>query len=97
MNAAKRKFNSCQGCVRNDSYDDMVCCDNCDDWYHYKCAGVGKEIKDLDWSCKICQKTFSGIISSLSRLRIKTQLSNVDKKNKIVVEMFSVIKSEKKN
>lgn len=61
----KRKLKNCQGCNRNDDYDNMVCCDNCDDWYHFKCGGVGPEIKYLDWWCQICLKIFSGIFSSI--------------------------------
>ena len=37
---------------------DMVCCDQCNDWYHYHCVGI-KEEGDLpeQWFCKLCKGT----------------------------------------
>lgn len=55
MKGTKRKFSRCETCERFD-YKDMVQCDNCDDWYHYRCVGVGPEIVDLNWSCVTCSK-----------------------------------------
>ena len=35
---------------------DMVCCDQCNDWYHYHCVGI-KEEEDLPEQrfCKLCK------------------------------------------
>lgn len=60
MNGTKRRYGNCNICNEKDDFDDMVRCDHCDEWYHYHCAGVGKLIKNLDWYCQACLKTFLG-------------------------------------
>nr|XP_029710295.1 caldesmon-like [Aedes albopictus] len=35
--------------------DQMVACDLCDKWYHYKCVHVGDSIADQSWSCPGCR------------------------------------------
>lgn len=33
----------------------MVCCEICDDWYHFKCVGIKKKMPRKDpWFCKRC-------------------------------------------
>ncbi|XP_065095155.1 uncharacterized protein LOC135717133 [Ochlerotatus camptorhynchus] len=46
---------SCAGCRLPDSAEDeMVFCDHCQRWYHFGCAGVTDEVKDVSWCCKGC-------------------------------------------
>ncbi|XP_065080970.1 uncharacterized protein LOC135703620 [Ochlerotatus camptorhynchus] len=46
---------SCAGCQLPDSAEDeMVGCDHCQRWYHFGCAGVTDEVKDISWSCDEC-------------------------------------------
>lgn len=35
----------------------MVCCDTCDEWFHFKCVGLTAEEvgPDLNWDCGFCQ------------------------------------------
>ncbi|XP_065091440.1 uncharacterized protein LOC135712376 [Ochlerotatus camptorhynchus] len=33
----------------------MVFCDNCQKWYHFGCAGVTEEVRDVSWSCPECK------------------------------------------
>ncbi|XP_055621941.1 uncharacterized protein LOC129765562 [Toxorhynchites rutilus septentrionalis] len=44
----------CKACMDEDDTD-MVQCDDCDDWYHFKCVGVNQEIAHHDWCCSHCQ------------------------------------------
>jgi PHD-finger len=32
----------------------MVQCDGCSKWYHFKCVGVGSDVKDINWLCRRC-------------------------------------------
>ncbi|XP_055528101.1 uncharacterized protein LOC129728164 [Wyeomyia smithii] len=47
---------NCASCTRNDSADDMVCCDKCERWEHYECAGVTDSIAEPEcsWMCRRC-------------------------------------------
>lgn len=40
--------------------NDMVQCDFCDNWYHFRCVGVTKKIENLEWTCQFCVQVFSG-------------------------------------
>ncbi|XP_055612596.1 uncharacterized protein LOC129759214 [Uranotaenia lowii] len=49
---------SCAKCTRKDD-SNMVCCDSCDAWEHYECAGVSDSISEPDrsWKCSNCLTT----------------------------------------
>ncbi|XP_017467025.1 PREDICTED: uncharacterized protein LOC108359612 [Rhagoletis zephyria] len=32
----------------------MVCCDECETWYHFRCVGVTASIENVDWRCAEC-------------------------------------------
>ncbi|XP_062698521.1 uncharacterized protein LOC134284163 [Aedes albopictus] len=50
----KTGFN-CAGCRRpDDDESEMVFCDHCQRWYHFGCAGVSAEVRDVSWSCEEC-------------------------------------------
>lgn len=51
--------NNCMECWDLDN-SNMVQCDQCDRWAHFLCVGVGPEIENSDWSCKLCS-TLSGL------------------------------------
>ena len=40
-------------CKRPDSFEDMVMCDKCSEWYHYRCAKIRKEPVG-NWFCSGC-------------------------------------------
>ena len=40
-------------CHQPDSYDDMICCDGCDNWIHLHCAGL-TNVPDGNWFCSNC-------------------------------------------
>ena len=41
-------------CLRPDCYDEMVQCDTCNVWYHYKCVRI--KVSPLgDWFCPTCR------------------------------------------
>ncbi|XP_058811010.1 uncharacterized protein LOC131675893 [Topomyia yanbarensis] len=46
--------NHCMYCQDPDDVDDMVQCDICQMWAHFRCAGVSDDIKDSPWSCAKC-------------------------------------------
>ena len=33
--------------------DDMVCCDQSNDWYHYHCVGIKEGDLPEQWFCKL--------------------------------------------
>nr|XP_029722715.1 uncharacterized protein LOC115263652 [Aedes albopictus] len=48
---------TCMLCEDHESVDDMVQCDNCDQWAHYTCAGVTEAVKESQWVCTKCTNT----------------------------------------
>ena len=44
-------------CQMPETYDDMIECDTCEDWYHLKCVALAKfPRKNEQWSCKQCSE-----------------------------------------
>ena len=44
-------------CQMPETYDDMVECDTCGDWYHLKCVSLqGFPAKEEQWNCSKCFK-----------------------------------------
>ncbi|XP_068595447.1 transcription initiation factor TFIID subunit 3 [Brachionichthys hirsutus] len=45
----------CPGCNKPDDGSPMIGCDDCDDWYHWPCAGIHTEPpEDQQWFCVKC-------------------------------------------
>ncbi|XP_058817058.1 mucin-2-like [Topomyia yanbarensis] len=59
---------NCRKCDLSDSADNMVGCDTCETWLHYKCAGVSDSIADPErcWQCDGCK----GALDSFSKISI---------------------------
>ena len=44
-------------CKLPESYDNLIGCDSCDQWYHYKCNSiVSSALLPTAWFCKNCQQ-----------------------------------------
>ncbi|XP_062538350.1 uncharacterized protein LOC134206636 [Armigeres subalbatus] len=45
-----------QTCLLCDQPDDneMVCCDRCDEWFHFNCVGVNEDVANRSWLCPDC-------------------------------------------
>ena len=41
-------------CRMPEEYDDMVCCDVCDRWYHFQCLNLRSENLPKKWMCYSC-------------------------------------------
>lgn len=42
----------CPTCsVANDGTTPMVCCNSCNEWYHFGCVGVDQQVTVEDWVC----------------------------------------------
>ncbi len=41
-------------CRLPDTFDNVVGCDNCQKWYHYKCVGFSSSAYSANWFCKDC-------------------------------------------
>ncbi|XP_058831294.1 uncharacterized protein LOC131689922 [Topomyia yanbarensis] len=56
----------CKRCDRADADDDMVCCDMCESWIHFQCAGVSESIAEPDRSfkCSNCLADWDGASKS---------------------------------
>ncbi|XP_062703806.1 uncharacterized protein LOC134286238 [Aedes albopictus] len=44
----------CNKCEKPNSFENMVMCDACLDWYHLGCAGVTPGIEHRPWHCEKC-------------------------------------------
>lgn len=44
----------CGACARPNTFDNMVECEQCCQWYHYICVGINETIKDKRWKCDKC-------------------------------------------
>ncbi|XP_062557167.1 uncharacterized protein LOC134222030 [Armigeres subalbatus] len=45
---------ACPECNRPDWADDMVQCEECEEWYHFSCAGVNRSVEHRTWTCNEC-------------------------------------------
>lgn len=45
---------TCPACSQPWTDAEMVQCDDCDLWFHYRCVGVDDGIKDKPWKCHQC-------------------------------------------
>ncbi|XP_062556690.1 BRD4-interacting chromatin-remodeling complex-associated protein-like [Armigeres subalbatus] len=37
----------------------MVCCDRCDEWFHFICVGVNEDVANRSWSCPECSASIN--------------------------------------
>lgn len=45
----------CNEKEHEESSRDMICCETCEDWYHWECVGIRQAMKEEDpWYCKRC-------------------------------------------
>lgn len=78
----------CKKCDRAGVEEGMVCCDVCDSWEHFLCAGVNESIAEPDrsWRCSECMADVDAVsksgvsfnessVSKSSRVSQKLQLS----------------------
>lgn len=50
----------CPTCsVANDGLAPMVCCDSCDNWYHFSCVGINQQDTVGEWFCPNCTDKIS--------------------------------------
>ncbi|XP_055605881.1 uncharacterized protein LOC129754048 [Uranotaenia lowii] len=95
---------NCQECDRNDSFDNMVQCNFCPSWWHFKCAGVDATVENRTWKCKNCvakgssQRPLSQTGSALQRLRerqeLERQRADLELRQKHLIEQETFINSE---
>lgn len=41
-------------CTRPDSFDNMIMCDKCEEWLHFKCAKITRD-PETEWFCSDCK------------------------------------------
>uniref|UniRef100_A0A0N5AT98 PHD-type domain-containing protein n=1 Tax=Syphacia muris TaxID=451379 RepID=A0A0N5AT98_9BILA len=64
-----------------DGGTDMVCCDGCDNWFHWSCVGLlVAPPENTDWFCQSCIKK-----KSLKRTGISEKVGSAMKKSKKVL------------
>lgn len=50
----------CPACsIANDGTTTMVCCDSCDNWYHFSCVGFDEQDTVGEWVCPSCTDKMS--------------------------------------
>lgn len=90
--ASRKKHSNCQACVEVDEINDMVCCDRCQKWTHFCCAGVQSNIKRKEWFCtrctgkSFCQKSISK--RSAHTLSFLSKMSSQSKKSKTKIPVL---------
>ncbi|XP_062707859.1 uncharacterized protein LOC134288121 [Aedes albopictus] len=52
--------NPCKKCNQIVGDDNWVCCDVCESWVHFRCAGVNQSIADKSWKCSDCLADWDG-------------------------------------
>ena len=45
----------CPDCGVGEDGSQMIGCDGCDSWIHWRCAGITAEPKDDKWFCRACR------------------------------------------
>ncbi|XP_058816130.1 uncharacterized protein LOC131679416 [Topomyia yanbarensis] len=65
---------SCKVC-RGEDNNEMVQCDSCDKWYHYRCVGVGREVENehVKWSCAKCNIAMALLVSNPTTYQLSTE------------------------
>ncbi|XP_062703182.1 uncharacterized protein LOC134285759 [Aedes albopictus] len=71
----------CKMCDRGDIDDNMVCCDICEGWIHFQCAGVTDSIGEPDrsWKCSACLADWNGS----SKSEVSFNDSSVSKSSRV--------------
>ena len=44
----------CPGCNHPDDGSAMICCDQCNHWYHFRCVGIRDPPLEDEWFCNGC-------------------------------------------
>ncbi|XP_058456704.1 uncharacterized protein LOC131434071 [Malaya genurostris] len=90
-NPEKSGYN-CAACNRPDNEESqMVFCDHCERWYHFGCAGVTAEIKDVSWCCQKCVSIGTGDSSSDGLNEELEKLEQEKKKQKKALKKEKVL------
>ncbi|XP_055848298.1 uncharacterized protein LOC129913548 [Episyrphus balteatus] len=71
---------NCRSCREPDSAEDMVQCDQCNEWNHFSCAGVNVSIEEKSYLCQICQGKSKCSVASVSGAGFATAISGVSTK-----------------
>lgn len=82
---------NCPSCTECDAFDDMVECSTCKEYFHFSCAGVTSEIKDVTmWICIRCKPSYksASILSVHStttseKLRNELELQKLEELNRL--------------
>lgn len=64
----------CPTCKKQDDGSPMICCDNCQEWFHYPCVGVKEDPTDDSWFCPGCtekQKKYEKKFESAKKRRVE--------------------------
>ncbi|XP_062702166.1 uncharacterized protein LOC134285450 [Aedes albopictus] len=72
----------CVHCSRPDSFDNFVQCDQCDGWWHMRCAGVTNSVSERPWTCSTCLP-LSVSSSSSNAARIALRLKRIEEERAI--------------
>ena len=62
----------CLACEQPNTADNMVACDRCHSWYHFRCAGVNAKVAEQLWLCEDCRPNVTAAAKKKLRKRIQT-------------------------
>lgn len=75
------------GLCRDLDNEEMVACDKCAQWFHFKCVGVTEEVANVDWECERCRA------AEIRPASIKSKTSSARKK--LALLELSILEEEK--
>ncbi|XP_062701454.1 uncharacterized protein LOC115254319 [Aedes albopictus] len=101
-------LSGCVACNRPHTEDNFVCCDKCDRWWHFSCAGVTASVEMRDWICSKClpvpHTTPGSVTSSLKsvssshRLRTEQHLTYLAEQQELErLQMLKEFELQKKH
>ncbi|XP_058449188.1 uncharacterized protein LOC131429158 [Malaya genurostris] len=83
---------NCAACHRPDNDEtNMVFCDHCQRWYHFGCAGVNDDVRNISWSCPDCEACESDVADSSELQKELEQLEEEKKKQKRQIEREMIL------
>lgn len=80
---ATTREGSCVNCTRPETYDNLVQCDHCYDWWHMSCAAVTKISTERPWTCRNCLPLSVASSSSSSSARAALRLQQLEEERAI--------------
>jgi hypothetical protein len=78
----------CRACGEPYTEHGMVQCDGCEEWTHFKCAGVDDSVADRPWTCAVCS------LKKPSESEEESEVEEVPKENMSMKDLLVMIRKQ---